>query len=565
MSWAPIDGPSPPAARSTHCRRQRPKWSIVDGETDTGTSAPRRGRSSLTSRSAHHWAGSAPGTPCAARVASAVTAAPRVAGSGPASSRRSSATSPGRVSGRATSVNARGCGSGSTTSRNGEGCSSSLRTAVTTSRSRARVTATWNSRVSSCRTCARAARGSSPRPVTTSTRSVEPSSEPRSRRSGHTPSCTPATTTRSHSRPAQAAGVTRATDSPAGARATRVSPATSWPSTWSRKSAGEAPGSRSTNRAAASNRPSTASRSRSARPPPGPATERGVAPGAGEAAGAPHPPEHDLDPLAVAQGVDGRGQHPVRPAGGGRLGTDPVERRTARAPPRRAARRWGGHLPSSSSRRRSDRRNRRSSTASAPPTGEVSTSTTSAGSSCSAPATTSRAQRSRVRNGRTAASSRTGEVGGGGVDGHPGTAQHPAQGGGATPAAHDDGHLRPRHAVEQVRRPQPPGDVAGLLRRRAQQVCLDGTAVAHRCDATVRGTPHHPDVRRHPRCRGEHTTPAAVRGAQEQGRRVGPGRRRRAAGRRHGRSGWRRRGRRGARGRPRPRRRRPAAGAARPG
>ena len=58
----------------------------------------------------------------------------------------------------------------------------------------------------------------------------------------------------------------------------------------------------------------------------GPAAERGVAPRAGEAAGAPHPPEHDLDPLAVAQGVDGRGEHPVRPAGGGRLGPDPVER-----------------------------------------------------------------------------------------------------------------------------------------------------------------------------------------------------------------------------------------------
>ena len=111
MSWAPIDGPVATAARSTHCSRQRPKWSIVEGETDTGTSAPRRGRSSLTSRSAHHWAGSAPGTLVPARVASAVHGrTARSAGSGPASSRRSSATRPGRVSGRATSVNGRADG-----------------------------------------------------------------------------------------------------------------------------------------------------------------------------------------------------------------------------------------------------------------------------------------------------------------------------------------------------------------------------------------------------------------------------------------------------------------------
>ena len=222
-------------------------------------------------------------------------------------------------------MNGRACGSGSTTSRNGEGCSSSLRTAVTTSRSLARVTATWNSRVSSCRTCARAARESPPRPVTASTRSAEPSSEPRSRRSGHTPSCTPATTTRSHSSPAEAAGVTRATDSPAGARGTSVSPATSWPRTESTKSAAEAPGSRSTKRAAASKRPSTASRSRSARPPAGPPAS----------AASRHGPARPLalhirhstasTPSPSRRAPSGRGEDPVHPPRRSRLGPEPAE------------------------------------------------------------------------------------------------------------------------------------------------------------------------------------------------------------------------------------------------
>ena len=66
------------------------------------------------------------------------------------------------------------------------------------------------------------------RPATTSTSALEPSSEPRSRRSGQTPSWTPATTTSRHSRPAAAWGVSSATASPDGDRATRVSPGTSW-------------------------------------------------------------------------------------------------------------------------------------------------------------------------------------------------------------------------------------------------------------------------------------------------------------------------------------------------
>ena len=56
------------------------------------------------------------------------------------------------------------------------------------------------------------------------------------------------------------------------------------------------------------------------------ATERRVAPRTGEPAGAPHPPEHHLDALALAQGVDGGSEHPVHPAGRRRLGPDAAER-----------------------------------------------------------------------------------------------------------------------------------------------------------------------------------------------------------------------------------------------
>ena len=52
-------------------------------------------------------------------------------------------------------------------------------------------------------------------PVTRSTSSSVPSSDARSRRSGHTPSCTPATQTRSHSRPLDACAVSSRTVSPA--------------------------------------------------------------------------------------------------------------------------------------------------------------------------------------------------------------------------------------------------------------------------------------------------------------------------------------------------------------
>ncbi len=121
MSWAPIDGPSPPLARSTHWRPHWPNRSTIDGETRTGVPGARRGRSSVVPRRAHHWPGSAPATPARASRARVVTAEPRSAGSGSRRVRRSSPTRPGRVRGRGTSVKGRASGRGSTTSRYGRG------------------------------------------------------------------------------------------------------------------------------------------------------------------------------------------------------------------------------------------------------------------------------------------------------------------------------------------------------------------------------------------------------------------------------------------------------------
>ena len=116
------------------------------------------------------------------------------------------------------------------------------------------------------------------------------------------------------------------------------------------------------------------------------------------------------------------------------------------------------------------------------------------------------------------------QVGGRGVDRHPGAAQHPAQGGRAPTPAHDDGHPGPRHALEEVRLAQPPGDVAGLLGRGAQQVGLDVAAVGCCDHLAVRGATHDPDVRRHPARGGQHRAPAPVRRRQHPGRGVRPGR-----------------------------------------
>src|ERR1035441_8997546 len=94
-----------------------------------------------------------------------------------------------------------------------------------------------------------------------------PSSAPRRRTLGQVPSCTPAISTRSHSRPLARCAVRTATASPCGARSASESPAISCPDRLSRNSSAEPCGSRAVKRAAASNRATTASRSPSAAAP----------------------------------------------------------------------------------------------------------------------------------------------------------------------------------------------------------------------------------------------------------------------------------------------------------
>ena len=97
-----------------------------------------------------------------------------------------------------------------------------------------------------------------------------PSSDVRSRRSGHTPSWTPATQTRSHSRPLAAWAVSSRTVCPATDRVAPTSPGSSWAERCATKARTSADGSRSTKPAAASNSATIASRSRSATAPDGP-------------------------------------------------------------------------------------------------------------------------------------------------------------------------------------------------------------------------------------------------------------------------------------------------------
>ena len=97
-----------------------------------------------------------------------------------------------------------------------------------------------------------------------------PSREPRRRRSGQVSSWTPATTTRSHSRPLDRCAVRIRTASSRVACSASVSPAISWPARLSMNRPGAPGGSVSVNRLAASNSASTASRSRSAAAPAAP-------------------------------------------------------------------------------------------------------------------------------------------------------------------------------------------------------------------------------------------------------------------------------------------------------
>ena len=131
--------------------------------------------------------------------------------------------------------------------------------------------------------------------------SPAPSTDPRSRRSGQLCSCTPATTTTSHSRPLDRCAVRTRTQSSRTARSASVSPTISCPARLSANRPGEPGGMVSAKCAALSNRASTASRSRSAAAPAGAARRGGLLPLRGQPRRIPDGPEHVL---GVAAGLD---------------------------------------------------------------------------------------------------------------------------------------------------------------------------------------------------------------------------------------------------------------------
>ncbi len=207
--------------------------------------------------------------------------------------RRSAPTSGRSAFGTASDERATVCSSARVSST--LGASSSFATAASTSTSRVRDAASATSRSSS----ERAARRSSAGPagaapaVSTWTRSPTPSREPRGLRFGHTPSCSPASTTVSNSSPATPTGVVTSTPSrmPRGARVSSGTSADSWAVT---KTDAGSVGARSAARAAAVKSATTPSRSRLASAAPVPPDERALPPARGEAAALPDEPEQLL-------------------------------------------------------------------------------------------------------------------------------------------------------------------------------------------------------------------------------------------------------------------------------
>ncbi len=251
---------------------------------------------------------------------------------------------------------------------------------MTTSRSRARETATANDRSSSSSTAARAwTNRSGPlspratRPASTSTRCWAPSRWSRRRRSGQTPSWTPATTTRSHSLPAAPAAVSSSTAGPASPRNASESAGSSWDCRWSRNAETGACGNRSTNCSAAVNRASTASRSRSALAPPGPPASAACCHPAARSA-------VDQSAHSTSRAVDPGAARPARAAASPRArrctprrtvtGSEAVRAGSATASTRSSS--LDRSPPPASSSARKARRSRRRPTASVPPSGETS-------------------------------------------------------------------------------------------------------------------------------------------------------------------------------------------------
>ena len=322
-------------------------------------------------------------------------------------------------------------------------------------------------------------------PAARSTSSSVPSREVRSRRSGHTPSCTPATQTRSHSRPLDACAVSSRTVSPATARAAPVSPGSSWAERCATKARTSADGSRSTKPAAASNSATTASRSRSATAPDGPpaalarahraarpllchiahstssavpscasasrpASSTAATRRAGRETCSGSDSSSASSPSAMASGAPALGGVDAllgqRDADGA---AQPAQVEDGGPAQRRGEQRLGGRLvePDRGAVGLGPGRGRRQQ----------------------------RGQRAQQRRDGRLPGQR--QVVGGDRDRDARRGQRAAQRAEGAGGADDDRHLRPRHAVEQVRPAQDVGQVGGLDRRGAEDVHLGGAGL----------------------------------------------------------------------------------------
>ena len=219
-------GREPPWRSVSHRSGQSASVCRVDGLIVTVWSAPAHtGSAELIGAVPCQCPGSAPGTPAAANRANCVAASARWAsvtapGAAHTTARSRPTTAAGDNTGGAVIGPAAVSSVGSTvahcasSARNGDGRETSSplapSTAVTSSRRRARPIAAISNRRSSASSGARAD-VSSPTPPSTSSSRWVPSTPPRGVVLGHRPSCRPAITTSSQSRPSAACGLSVAT------------------------------------------------------------------------------------------------------------------------------------------------------------------------------------------------------------------------------------------------------------------------------------------------------------------------------------------------------------------
>ena len=98
--------------------------------------------------------------------------------------------------------------------------------------------------------------------------------------------------------------------------------------------------------------------------------------------------------------------------------------------------------------------------------------------------------------------------------GHAGGRQDAAKGRGAGPPTHDDGHPRPRHALQEVRPTHRVGRELGLLGDRPHLMNLDHSRTLGPLRRPVRRAAKDPDVSGDGPGRGSHGRVTAVIGAQ---------------------------------------------------